>query len=73
MNRLVIQETATGLGHYLIEHVANASIRGVVVGYDGRLDSKQFAIDTASVLTALGIKVYLNLRCRSNPYCCFWY
>ncbi|MFA0410227.1 phospho-sugar mutase [Vibrio splendidus] len=71
MNRLVIQETATGLGHYLIEHVANASIRGVVVGYDGRLDSKQFAIDTASVLTALGIKVYLTSDVAATPIAAF--
>ena len=71
MNRLVIQETATGLGHYLIEHVANASIRGVVVGYDGRLDSKQFAIDTASVLTALGIKVYLTSNVAATPIVAF--
>ncbi|MFM2607989.1 phospho-sugar mutase [Vibrio chagasii] len=71
MNRLVIQETATGLGHYLIEHVANATIRGVVVGYDGRLDSKQFAIDTASVLTALGIKVYLTSNVAATPVVAF--
>ncbi|UWZ99872.1 phospho-sugar mutase [Vibrio splendidus] len=71
MNRLVIQETATGLGHYLIEHVANATIRGVVVGYDGRLDSKQFAIDTASVLTALGIKVYLTSNVAATPIVAF--
>ncbi|MDN3629570.1 phospho-sugar mutase [Vibrio lentus] len=71
MNRLVIQETATGLGHYLIEHVANAAIRGVVVGYDGRLDSKQFAIDTASVLTALGIKVYLTANVAATPIIAF--
>ncbi|PTP53017.1 phospho-sugar mutase [Vibrio splendidus] len=71
MNRLVIQETTTGLGHYLIEHVANASIRGVVVGYDGRLDSKQFAIDTASVLTALGIKVYLTSDVAATPIVAF--
>ncbi|MFA0330058.1 phospho-sugar mutase [Vibrio cyclitrophicus] len=71
MNRLVIQETATGLGHYLIEHVANATIRGVVIGYDGRLDSKQFAIDTASVLTALGIKVYLTSDVAATPIVAF--
>ncbi|WP_135441877.1 phospho-sugar mutase [Vibrio tasmaniensis] len=71
MNRLVIQETATGLGHYLIEHVENAPMRGVVVGYDGRLDSKQFAIDTASVLTALGIKVYLTSNVAATPIVAF--
>ncbi|WP_434567986.1 phospho-sugar mutase [Vibrio chagasii] len=71
MNRLVIQETATGLGHYLIEHVESVTMRGVVVGYDGRLDSKQFAIDTASVLTALGIKVYLTSNVAATPIVAF--
>ncbi|GAM71177.1 phosphomannomutase [Vibrio sp. JCM 19236] len=37
MNRLVIQETAMGLGNYLIEQVADAQSRGIVIGYDGRL------------------------------------
>ena len=73
MNRLVIQETATGLGHYLIDQVKDAKQRGVVVGYDGRNDSKQFAHDTASVLTALGIKVIFNIKSGSNTDRCFWY
>ncbi|MCF4173829.1 phospho-sugar mutase [Vibrio sp. McD22-P3] len=71
MNRLVIQETATGLGHYLLEQVCEASSRGVVIGYDGRPDSKQFAHDTASVLTALGIKVYLTYKVAATPIVAF--
>lgn len=71
MNRLVIQETATGLGHYLIEQVQGTCTRGVVVGYDGRPDSKQFAHDTASVLTALGIKVYLTHQVAATPIVAF--
>ena len=71
MNRLVIQETATGLGHYLIENISKAASRGVVVGYDGRTDSKQFAIDTASVLTALGIKVFLTHDVAATPIVAF--
>ncbi|EHN70696.1 phospho-sugar mutase [Aliivibrio fischeri] len=71
MNRLVIQETATGLGHYLIDQVKDAKQRGVVVGYDGRNDSKQFAHDTASVLTALGIKVFLTSKVAATPIVAF--
>ncbi|MGF1772598.1 phospho-sugar mutase [Vibrio wakamikoensis] len=67
MNRLVIQETATGLGQYLLEQIDNADTRGVIVGYDGRIDSKQFAHDTASVLTAMGIKVYLTSQVAATP------
>lgn len=71
MNRLVIQETATGLGHYLIQQVSNAKTRGVVIGYDGRPDSQQFAHDTASVLAALGIKVYLTHKVAPTPVVAF--
>ncbi len=71
MNRLVIQETATGLGHYLLENVADAASRGVVIGYDGRPDSQQFAHDTASVLTAVGVKVYLTHKVAATPIVAF--
>ncbi|KJY84479.1 phosphoglucomutase [Vibrio galatheae] len=71
MNRLVIQETATGLGHYLIKQVNDAKTRGVVIGYDGRTDSKQFAHDTASVLTSLGIKVFLTHAVAATPIVAF--
>ncbi|UPQ89547.1 phospho-sugar mutase [Vibrio sinaloensis] len=71
MNRLVIQETAAGLGHYLVQQVADAKNRGVVIGYDGRIDSKQFAHDTACVLTALGIKVFLTHTVAATPIVAF--
>ncbi len=71
MNRLVIQETATGLGHYLIEQIKDAAQRGVVIGYDGRPDSCQFAQDTASVLTSLGIKAYLTHKVAATPIVAF--
>ncbi|ELH4195856.1 phospho-sugar mutase [Vibrio cholerae] len=71
MNRLVIQETAAGLGHYLIAQLPDAKNRGVVIGYDGRPDSKQFAYDTASVLTSLGIKTYLTYQVAATPIVAF--
>ncbi|RJX70978.1 phospho-sugar mutase [Vibrio sinensis] len=71
MNRFVIQQTATGLGRYLLQHISNAAQRGVVIGYDGRLDSQQFAYDTAGVLTALGIKVHLTHDVAATPIVAF--
>ncbi|MDX1302211.1 phospho-sugar mutase [Photobacterium sp.] len=67
MNRLVIQETATGLGQYLLATEKDAAFRGVVIGYDGRPDSKQFAHDTAAALTGQGIKVYLTVKVSPTP------
>lgn len=71
MNRLVIQETAAGLGQHLLNHFSDAKERGVVIGYDGRPDSKQFAEDTALVLAALGIKSYLTHDVAATPIVAF--
>jgi phosphomannomutase len=71
MNRLVIQETATGLGQYLLKTQQDAASKGVVIGYDGRPDSKHFAHDTASALTAQGVKVYLTHDVAATPIVAF--
>ncbi|WP_286340125.1 phospho-sugar mutase [Ferrimonas sp. YFM] len=71
MNRLVIQETATGLARYLLAQQINAQQRGVIIGYDGRPDSRQFAENTASVLTGQGIPVYLTVRVAATPLVAF--
>ncbi|MEH6570843.1 MAG: phospho-sugar mutase [Halioglobus sp.] len=67
MNRLVIRETSAGLGNYLLEKIPNAAGRGVVVAYDGRLDSKDFAHDAACVLASLGLTVYLTPSVTATP------
>ncbi|MEJ2766363.1 phospho-sugar mutase [Photobacterium sp. MCCC 1A19761] len=71
MNHLVIRETATGLGQYLLATESDAAERGVVIGFDGRPDSKRFAHDTASVLTAQGIKVYMTTHVAPTPMVAF--
>ncbi|MBL4816078.1 MAG: phospho-sugar mutase, partial [Shewanella sp.] len=71
MNRLVVQQTSAGLGAYLKQQVSDVDTRGVVIGYDGRRDSKQFALDAAGVLTAMGIKVYLTCKVAPTPLVAF--
>ncbi|MFK3976635.1 phospho-sugar mutase [Shewanella vesiculosa] len=71
MNRLVIRQTTAGLGAYLLEQINNAAERGVVIGYDGRHDSYDFAHDAASVLTAMGINVYLTHKVAATPLVAF--
>ncbi|MGF1687108.1 phospho-sugar mutase [Photobacterium japonica] len=71
MNRLVIQETALGLGTYLLQQVDDAAAKGVVIGYDGRPDSKQFATDAAVMLGSLGIHVYLTETVAPTPVVAF--
>ena len=67
MNRLVVRETTAGLGHYLLKTVPGALERGVVIGYDGRHGSLEFAHDAASVLSALGFQVQLATQTLSTP------
>lgn len=59
MNRLVVRQTAAGLGSYLLSTVADAAKRGVVVGCDARRLSAEMARDTALVLAKQGIAVHL--------------
>ncbi|MGL6123231.1 MAG: phospho-sugar mutase, partial [Shewanella sp.] len=49
----------------------DAAERGVVIGYDGRHDSFNFAQDAASVLTAMGIKVRLTSKVAPTPLVAF--
>ncbi len=67
MNRLVVRETTAGLASYLLENDDEAGRRGVVVGYDGRRQSREFAEDTASVLAGYGIVVHLFDREAPTP------
>jgi phosphomannomutase len=67
MNRAVVIAAAAGLGRYLLEHDPRAKERGVVIGYDGRHLGREFSEDTAGVLTALGIPVYLSPKVCPTP------
>ncbi|MCL1801749.1 MAG: phospho-sugar mutase, partial [Promicromonosporaceae bacterium] len=66
MNRAVVAKTAAGLGAYLKSKLPGETPR-VVVGYDGRYNSKQFAEDTAGILTAQGIEVFLMPKLLPTP------
>ncbi len=75
MNRLVVQQTTLGLAHYLSampqEPTTIACQRGVVVGFDGRIGSQQFAADAAGVLAAQGFRVYLAEEPLPTPVCAY--
>lgn len=61
MNRAVVLRTTAGLARYLLAHDAvKARMGGVVVGYDGRRMSREFAEDTACVLAAVGIPALIS-------------
>src|SRR3954451_15500367 len=59
MNRTVVIRTTAGLCAYLRAQMSDAATRGVVIGYDGRRMSREFAELAAEVCAGVGIKAYL--------------
>jgi phosphomannomutase len=59
MNRLVVRQAARGLADYLLAEQPDAATRGVAVGFDARRKSDVFALDTARVIAAAGVRVHL--------------
>ena len=75
MNRVVVIKAAHGLGAHLSPDGRRGGPdprrRGVVVGFDGRYSSRQFAEDTAAVLAGLGIPAHLFPDPVPTPLCAF--
>lgn len=58
MNELVVLQATQGLCTWMQQEVPSAAERGVVIGYDGRHNSKTYAELTAAVLLSQGVRVY---------------
>lgn len=67
MNRLVVRQAAAGLGQWLLDTVDDAAQRGVVIARDARRKSDLFALDTARVLAAMGIRSMLHPGTQPTP------
>lgn len=67
MNRRVVRETSAGLAAYVKDNIADAQARGIVVTYDARPDSQQFAHDAAEVFLGAGFQVYLTEENQPTP------
>eukprot|EP00796_Vickermania_ingenoplastis_P004391 gene4391-3193_t len=70
MNSLTIVQTAQGLLHYLKSQFSPEALRerGVVIGFDGRHHSDEFAHITASVMKAGGVKTYCYKNVSPTPF-----
>jgi phosphomannomutase len=71
MNRVVVIRTTAGLCEYLKREVPDAAVRGVVIGYDGRRMSREFAEDVAVVCAGYGIKAHLFADLVPTPLVAF--
>lgn len=67
MNRLVVRQAAAGLARYVLETWPDAADRGIIIGYDARHKSRNFALDTARVVAAAGIRALLFPSALPTP------
>lgn len=68
MNKYIIRKATQGLSNYLIKTCGEVGKnKGVVISFDCRNNSSDFALETALVLCANGIKTYLFSSLRSTP------
>ncbi|XP_058819433.1 phosphopentomutase [Topomyia yanbarensis] len=70
MNDLVVVQSAQGLCNYILECYPTSvdKARGVVLGFDGRYNSKRFAELSACVFLTAGIPVWLYSRTVATPF-----
>ena len=66
MNKYTVGMATQGLANYILKHVEGDDIK-VVISYDSRNNSKEFAKITADVLSANGINVFIFDNIRPTP------
>ena len=71
MNRFTVKRATKGLADYILSLGAEAAARGVVIAYDTRRFSKEFAVAAAKVLAANGVAARLFEDVRPVPVCSF--
>lgn len=71
MNIFTIHRVAEGLARYIEKNGESAKERGVVIAYDTRHFSFEFAIETARVLGTHGITSYIYKESRPTPQLSF--
>ena len=71
MNVYIVRRVTQGLANFICAQGEEAKNRGVAISYDSRIMSDVFANETACVLAANGIKVYLSNRLRPVPMLSF--
>ena len=71
MNIYTVSRATKGLSEYICDLGQAAKEQGVVISYDTRRKSTEFALISASVLLDFGIKVYLYEKPRPVPMLSF--
>ncbi|MFJ7827729.1 phospho-sugar mutase [Psychrobacillus sp. NPDC096623] len=71
INTYTVRKATTGLASYIKGAGAEAMERGVVIAYDSRRYSPEFAREAANTLASNGIKAYLYMEPRTTPQLSF--
>ncbi|HDX9589663.1 TPA: phospho-sugar mutase [Bacillus pseudomycoides] len=67
LNVYTVRKATEGLAHFIEKQGEEAKARGVVVAYDSRHKSPEFAMEVAATLGAHGIKTYVFESLRPTP------
>lgn len=68
INKYVIRKATQGLANYMLQFDEKAAKeQGIIIAHDCRIGSREYAINTARVMAANGIKAYIYEDLRSTP------
>lgn len=68
MNRVLVSQAAAGFAAWLLGRGGDQSI---VIGFDGRTNSREFALDTAEIMAGAGVRALLLPRRLPTPVLAF--
>src|SRR5690625_5661847 len=71
MNVYSVRKAVKGLASHLLAQDTETKERGIVIAYDSRHMSQEFAIEAARVLGTFGIKTYIFSSLRPTPVLSF--
>lgn len=69
MNRVLVAQAAAGFASFLLQRTPGTP--SVVIGYDGRRNSRRFAIDSAELFAGAGLRAILLPRLLPTPVLAF--
>ncbi|MBS4178192.1 phospho-sugar mutase [Lederbergia citrea] len=71
MNVYTVRKAAEGLARYIVEQGKETMARGVVIAYDSRHMSPEFALEVAKTVGKHGVQAYLFESLRPTPVLSF--
>ena len=71
MNRVLVAQAAAGIAAHLLAEQGPDTPPSVVIGYDGRRNSRVFAEDSARIFAGAGLRVFLLPRLLPTPVLAF--